>query len=398
MQGKEGLKDAFNRNQKEHSCAIIEGVMGLYDGVSADSDFGSSAHIASILNIPVILVINASGVARSIAATVLGYCSFMPKLNIVGVIANKVGSKKHAKLLNKALQSKDLPPLLGYLTKEKSITLPERHLGLVPEVEKTDGDEFFDNMATIIESSIDIDQLLEKTDLTNKNSTNKIENFISKKSNSIKIGVAKDKAFSFYYPENLRALEIAGAEIIYFSPLLDTAIPPNIDMLYIGGGYPEIFAKELSENSSMRKSIKKFVNSFGVLYAECGGLMYLSETLEFSENVYDMCGVIPAQSVMEKSLRRLGYREIVTMQKSILGEKNSKIRGHEFHFSKLILNQDIKNIYKLSYPKDAPFECCGYLEKNILASYAHLYWGNRSDIAENIINWVLEKKNRHNKL
>lgn len=389
MMSEEGVKGCFENQSFKSDCSIVEGVMGLFDGVEGESDFGSSAHVALTLDIPVILCVDCSGMARSVAAVVKGFTEFSRELNVVGVIANKVGSEYHADLLRNALKSCNLPPLIGYLKKDSDIELPERHLGLVPEAEKKQDNEFFSTLATLIEEQIDIDLLLGKTV---SGTISKPKNKLVKKSKvKVRIGLARDEAFSFYYPDNLRILEDLGAEIVPFSPLHDKKLPKKLDMLYIGGGYPEIFAEGLSNNGSMRSEVKEFCDSNKFVYAECGGLMYLSSKLKNANGVsYSMCEALSSEVVMDNTLRRLGYREIKTINDSILGPQGTVIRGHEYHYSYLEKDVSIPNIYEVNYPQKPNLQAGGYLHNNILASYVHLYWGNREDIAESIIASVLK--------
>lgn len=387
MMEESGLKECFKRNSNDSDCSIIEGVMGLFDGVDSKSNFGSSAHIAEMIDVPVILVVDCSGMARSLAAVVKGYCEFMPELKVAGIIANRVGSSHHANLLKDALDSKKLPPLLGYLTIDNSLTLEERHLGLIPEVEKKQKNDFFIRLAEKIEKEINIDLLLECSVKIRMKADSEKDSL--KKGKKIKIGVAKDEAFSFYYPENLRAFENAGADLVYFSPIHDKKLPKKLDMIYIGGGYPEIYVEELSNNSSMKDSIKAFAESGKTVYAECGGLMYLSSKLVQDNGIsYSMCEVLPITTVMDKQLRRLGYREIQTTIDSLLGPAGTTIRGHEYHYSYMEDDSQIINIYKLSYPLNSDLKSVGYMYNNVLASYVHLYWGSNSKIAENIISYA----------
>lgn len=384
IMGEDGLKECYKRNTEKSQCNIVEGVMGLFDGVDVTSNFGSSAHIASIINVPVILVVDCSGMARSVAALVKGYSEFMPELKIAGIIANRVGSKNHSNLLKKALEVEGLPPLLGYMTHDNELTLQERHLGLIPQVEEKFNKSYFENLALKTEDEINIDFLMQSVESDSEFLSQKKKREKTKK--LCRIGIAKDEAFSFYYPENLRALIGAGAELVEFSPLHDRKLPKKLDMLYIGGGFPEVYIEELSENSSMRECIKDFADDGKAIYAECGGLMYLSSKIKMNKGInYSMCEVLPFITIMDNKLRRLGYREIKTMTDSILGKAETVVRGHEFHYSYIEDDSQIVNIYDLTYPERDDLKSIGYQLGNVLASYVHLYWGNRPEIVESIV-------------
>ncbi len=388
MMGEDGLEECYKQNSNRSDCNIIEGVMGLFDGVDVNSNFGSSAHIANKLNVPVILVVDCSGMARSVAAIVKGYWEFMPELKIAGIIANRVGSVGHGELLKKALEIENLPPLVGYFIYEGSVSLQERHLGLIPEVEKSFDDTFIKTLAQKTENEIDIDLLLDRTGFLSDNLEKNKKPLHSKC--KVKIGIAKDEAFSFYYPENLRVLKEAGAELIEFSPIHDKKLPGKLDMLYIGGGFPEIYVEKLSNNGRMRESIKNFADTGKPIYAECGGLMYLSSMIKMDKGInYAMCEVLPIITVMDSKLRRLGYREIQTISDSFMGPAGTKIRGHEFHYSYIEDDSKIANVYNLLYPQKNDMEAVGIQNGNVLASYVHLYWGSNSKIAENIISNIL---------
>ncbi len=380
LMGKKNLKASFYNASKNADIAIIEGVMGLYDGLDVQSNYGSSADIAKILDVGVVLVVNAKGMARSFGALVKGYCDFDKDINIIGIIANGIGSDYHASLLQTVLEQQQLPPLIGYLNRDKNFTLPERHLGLVPEIEN-DNQIKYDLIAKKIETNINLKQLLQlsKKHLPHYNNTT-ISNIVDNKT----IAIAYDKAFSFYYQDNINLFKEHGFNVIKFSPLMDKHIPKS-DMLYFGGGFPEIFAKELSQNNSMLKSIKDFSSSGGIIYAECGGLMYLSQTITtLNNNSFNMCGIFPIESKMNNRLKRLGYRQVTLMENCFLGKKGDIIRGHEFHYSESSALNKIKNIYSVTHPTKGIVDACGYKINNTIASYIHIHCLSNPNIIDSI--------------
>ena len=411
MMGKNAVIESFKRGSKGMECSVIEGVMGLYDSSQPGSLHGSSAEIAITLGIPVILTVNAKGMAGSIAAMVKGYCEFRKDINIIGVIANKVGSDKHAQLLSEALNLAGLPPLLGYLKRDDRFILPERHLGLVPFTENQKSTEWFDTIANEAESCFEIDKILELTSLdpitdnTISTTIETIEKGLKERSASpktpkinypaqrteilnpivgIKLGIARDKAFHFYYEDNLEILRNCGFELIDFSPINDKELPKDLKGIYLGGGFPELFAKELEDNLSMRTSIKTFANSGNSIYAECGGYVYLCDSLESDGKIYDMCGLISSKADMGKKMRSLGYREVRSLHDSFLGAKELKMRGHEFHWSSVTSFDDKSMAWNVKTTRKCVKEVkSGYMTKNIIASYIHLHFASNKDAIKN---------------
>lgn len=390
MMGKDGVKYSFNSAMQNADFAVIEGVMGLFDGASSDSLEGSTAHIAKILNIPILLVVNAKAIARSIAPLVKGFVDFEKGVNVVGVIANNVGSLNHANILKEALLSSNLPPLVGFLPKNNLLSLPERHLGLVPETENKKTNQWYNGLAKEIENNFDLDKIIDIA--TDEKTLPFIRKTIdnSPVQSSKKLGLAFDEAFHFYYEDNLDMLKNAGFEIIKFSPMNDKHLPENLDILYIGGGYPEVFAEQLTKNDTMMQDIANFANDNNPIYAECGGLMYLSKSItNHNGNKYQMCGVLPINTQMETKLYRLGYTTVTTTVNSILGPIGTSYRGHEFHWSSII-------------EKNFNLECCevrknrnktqvkktGIHIKNVYASYIHAHFASNPTIIKNIFDFL----------
>jgi len=368
MLGEENLKNLFYKNASRADVSIIEGVMGLYDGIDTTSR-GSSAHIAKLVNVPVVLVVDASSMAASVSALIMGYIYYDKDVDIRGVILNKVGSERHYTLLKEVIERDLNIEVFGYLPKDVELELPERHLGLLPVYETENLDKKLEKLYGYIENCIDVEKLM--------NLTVKLPDFIEKedrvlKEKKVKIAYAYDEAFNFYYKESLETLEEMGAHLIPFSPLDDERLPEGTEGLYIGGGFPEVFAKKLSENKKMLREIKEAVEKGMPVYAECGGLMYLSKGIRDLEgNMYSMVGVYDFEVVMTKKLQRFGYVEAEITMDNVLFKKGERIKGHEFHYSRIEgFSQNAS--YIVNKPgKEEKWEC-GFVHKNSLASFVHI--------------------------
>ncbi len=373
---------------------IIEGVMGLFDGRDGKSEEGSTSHVAKVLGVPVILVVDARSMARSAGALVYGYEKFDPKVNIAGVILNRVGSERHFKMLKHAVETKCRARVLGYIPRDEEISLPERHLGLVMAGETG---ARFKKLRELIERFVDIDGILRiagKAKKTISPATHRLPLTAC-------IAVAMDDAFCFYYQENLDMLKELGAKLVFFSPLKDKRLPENIDGIYLGGGYPELFAKQLEVNKPMRKVIRAFADKGFPIYAECGGLMYLGKGLkDLTGKEYEMAGVFPWVSRMLEKRKSLGYREVKAIDSCPFLKKGEKIRGHEYHYSEIDEPSNrIKRVYRITHnPPSPPFNkggqvgVEGYLYKNTLASYIHLHFASNPKFAEGFIKLCIRNK------
>ena len=383
MMGTEQVKKSFAAASTGKDCAVVEGVMGLFDSSRPGTLEGSTAEISLIAGLPVVLVVNARGMAGSIAAMVKGYAEFHPELKVIGVIANKVGSDSHAKILKEALASAEMPPLLGYLKRNDKWILPERHLGLVPFTENKKTQEWFDALASEAEKYFEIDKILDLSRIIHPT----IPEVEKSAKTGARLALARDKAFHFYYEDNLDMLRENGVELIEFSPLRDQSLPENIGGIYIGGGFPECFAGELESNQTMRKAIREFADRGGIVYAECGGFMYLAEKLIMDGQSYEMCGVVSAGIDMCKRLRSLGYREVKTSRDSFFGSAGTVMRGHEFHWSSETFTEKqhpafhFRTATQNGYPGK-----CGYINNNVLASYIHLHWASIPQAPANFAN------------
>ncbi len=384
MLSEEMVKEVLLRGSDGADISIIEGVMGFFDGRDSLSNEGSTAHISELTQSPVLLIVNCSSMARSAAAIVKGFQSFPHRANIVGVIANRVGSKGHYMLVKQAIEQECGIPVVGYLEKNEELSIPERHLGLVPSVERGELKDFFKNLGDLLDKTVDINQIYELAKAEEIPLPKKSLFSREQGHDSVRIGVAKDEAFNFYYPENLELLEAFGAELIYFSPVKGEELPKDVRGLYIGGGFPEEFAFELADNVEMKQSIYDAVTGGLPTIAECGGFMFLTDQLITSNGqVYPMAGVIPGRVTMQKKLVALGYREIKGMPSNQYVKEGAMARGHEFHYSTYEGPTDIPHAYKAKGLRGETLE--GYSKGNLMAGYTHLHFGSCPQVVENFI-------------
>jgi len=368
------MLDVFCNTAASADIAVIEGVMGLYDGQSSTSDVGSTAEVAKILQAPVVLVIDAGAMARSAAAVVMGFQHLDPEVNIVGVIANRVGGAGHARLLQEAIEAETGLPFLGYFHDSPSKLVPERHLGLIPAAEQIVSAQQLTLLGQQFGQTCDSEKLLALAFEVPPIEHSPLEPFssIEMSGEQVKIAIAQDEAFNFYYPDTLNLLRLAGAELVSFSPLHESMLPENIAGIYIGGGFPEEYAQRLAANESMRSTIARFLQKGIPCYAECGGLMYLCQSIHnASGEELPMVGAIARQSIMSNDPGGLviGYREATTLRDTLLTRQGEVVRGHEFHYS--CLNAPFAR-------EDAAYEFStggqveGFAQGNLLASYLHL--------------------------
>jgi len=387
MLSKEYNIETFARHTKDSDIAIVEGVMGLYDGYNGKSESGSTAQMAKLLKIPVLLVVDAASMARSAAAIVLGFERFDPDVNFLGVIFNRTGSLRHLKYLKDALHDNSKLPCLGGFTRKNELMIKERHLGLVINEENTLSDDYIKTLADHIDESIDMDMLISRICEINI----KDNLVLKRKKDNVRplIGVARDEAFCFYYQDNLDLLERYGARLVYFSPLRDKHMPDGLDGLYIGGGYPELHADKISKNTGLRKEIYKHAQKGLPVYAECGGLVYLSSAFKDDKNTsYQMVGLFPFDISLLSRIKALGYREIRLSAPCLLGQPGDVIRGHEFHYSELSQQDKYNELaYQIINLKGDKLQKEGFMFKNTLASYMHLHFGSNPKCAENFVNF-----------
>ncbi len=379
------------REKEKADIGVIEGVMGLFDGASGASEDGSSAQIAKWTGSPVILVVDARSMARSAAALVSGFENFDKDINVAGVIFNRVGSERHKTMLKNAVESHCKARVLGFIPRDEGLIMPERHLGLITAEEGLSA-EFIDRLADVVEENVDMEELLSLSLPSpcgrGLRGGGAVKSSPSPQPSPVKgegvmrVAVARDQAFSFYYEDNFDILKSLGAELVFFSPLADKALPEGITNLYIGGGYPEVHAERLSANISMLESIKEFVEGGGRVYAECGGFMYLTEgIIDFDGKHHPMAGMFPTRAKMLKKRKALGYVEVESLEDGL-----SKIRGHEFHYSEIDeMPESIKRVYRVNKPGSDETWAEGYSYKNTLASYVHLHFGSNTEWAKRLL-------------
>lgn len=373
-------KHLFNKHSAHADVAVVEGVMGLYDGMGPKAN-GSTAEVAKTLQLPVVLVVNASGMYQSVAALVQGFANYDPDLRIAGVLLNHVGNPMVYSAMQQMIENTTGIPCLGYLPKVKGAELESRHLGLIQAQELDTFQEKIDLLTNVFSTSIDIDKLLEVTLPTHQlpAPTFKTDAWHCQL-NGLHLAIAHDKAFSFYYHDNLELLQKMGATLHYFSPLTDTQLPEACNAVYFGGGYPEVFAETLSANTSMLKSIKKAAETNMPIYAECGGLMYLCDSLTNLEaKSYNMAGVFSAKANMTKALKRFGYCSV-----KYAGVQSM---AHEFHRSELTENEhaNYTHQYQVQKPIGDKTWTCGLRHKNVLAAYAHIHFYSSANFFQKII-------------
>lgn len=414
MTSPEYVREAFAKASAGHDISIIEGVMGLYDGKDPLSNTGSTAEIALVTQTPIILVVDVRSMARSAAAIVLGFQQLEPELNIAGVIVNRCGSAGHYSIVKKAIEQMCGIPVVGWLKREEDMSIPERHLGLVPAIERGELEPLFERAADVLLEGTDLDAIIaiakaapaieeltinredvspQKTDpmWTDVNLKSSEDSTVGqpdeqKASARPVIAVARDAAFNFYYPDNLELLEEAGARLKYFSPLAGEGVPPEADGIYLGGGFPEEFAALIADNASFLEGLRVAVRSDMPLFAECGGYMVLAETLTNREGLtYNMAGIIPAGVQMQAKRAALGYREARAVEDSFLLKKGEVIRGHEFHYSTMTYQEegDIPYAYETKGLRGMKQE--GYARGNVVAGYTHVHLGSHPGAA---VRWV----------
>jgi cobyrinic acid a,c-diamide synthase len=375
------ISSTFVRNAG--AVSLIEGVMGLFDGASPTDSTGSSAEISRILGAPVILVCDASGMARSVAALVHGFASFEPGVSLGGIVCNRVGSAGHLELLRRAcaLSPVSLPPVLGGLIKDAAPRFPERHLGLHSALE-LELEPSIQAWADQVERSCDVAALLALAE--SAPALTALDFDREPKPAACRIAVARDAAFHFYYEANLRLLEAAGAELVPFSPLRDESLP-DVDGVYIGGGYPELHAQELAANLQLLAQLRQMAAASKPIYAECGGLMYLARTLvTLDGNPHQLVGLIDGTVYMTDRLQALGYVEVETQVPTPLGPSGTRFRGHQFRYSRFEPRAPA-NAYAMRIARTGAVLQEGHLAPCVLASYVHAHWASNPQIAESFV-------------
>jgi len=370
MAAKEHVRSLFAHHASTADISVAEGVMGLFDG--AERAQGSSAEIAALLDLPVIMVIDGSKMAYSAAPILYGFKHFDPAVKVAGVIFNRVGSASHYSYLEAAARDVGVEPL-GYLPRNSAITIDERHLGLNTSAEY-DREKLIDAMADHIEKTVNIERLLEVARIE----LSEVEPIrpVAKKSGKM-IAVARDEAFNFIYHANIEALKRYG-QVRFFSPLHDRELP-EADLVYLAGGYPELHAEALAANADMRNAIAEWCHNGGATYAECGGLMYLGQTLTLADGAtHQMCGALDIDTTMQDAKLTLGYRKVYPADAD-----GVELRGHEFHYSRISRQGEINTIAEIRNARDQQVPTSLFRVGNTIASYLHLYWGEHDHLA----NW-----------
>ena len=381
----EAVLELFHRAAATADVAIVEGVMGLFDGHSPDDDTGSTAEVAKLLNAPVLLVADTSKVGRSLAATVMGFKAFDPSLNITGVILNGISGESHLSFVKCPVESATRLPVVGYLPHRDELRLPERHLGLIPAMEEGVSTDLLEILAHQIEQTVDLDRLLGQAQEVSGPLSSGSRLFPGEGHQcDTRIAVAQDRAFSFYYQDSLDLLEAWGAEIVPFDTLTDDRLPNDVSGVYIGGGFPEVFAEELASNEPVKESLRRAAARGMPVYAECGGLMYLGERLtDFEGNDHPMVGLVEACSAMTRSHLSLGYRTVEALSDGPMLKKEERVRGHEFHWSVLSREPDAScAVYGVT---DQGGRLEGFRTGSVLASYLHVHMGSGPHLAPNFV-------------
>lgn len=390
----DSMIELFQRACETADIAIVEGVMGLYDGRTGEDEAGSTAEIAKLLKAPVILIINVAATARSAGAVALGYKLFDEDVQLAGVVLNGVGSETHFRWARESVEKATGLPVLGYLPKNNEIHLPERHLGLVPSPENAEATRRITSIHEQIERTLDVDGLVEIARSARPIGFTPSSKLFPTKDMAprVRIGIAQDEAFSFYYQDNLDLLSSWGAVIVPVSPLRDSELP-EIDGFYVGGGFPEMYAAQLSANRSFRESVIRAARAGMPIYGECGGLMYLSEgIIDFEGNKQAMVGVVPGWAMMQSKRARMGYITVEALADSVLTSKGQVLRGHEFHWSQRdesansaayrVIDGGTRRASDTAYHGERNE---GFVEGNILASYVHLHFGGDASLARRFV-------------
>ena len=380
MSGPEMIGPLFAHGARGADIAVIEGVMGLFDGKGGGGELASTAHIAKLLDAPVLLVVDARAMARSAAAMVLGYMTFDDRVNVAGVILNRVGSSVHERMLREAIEPLGVP-VLGIVRRNEKLETPGRHLGLIPASERTsDARGALRSTGEIIARSLDLDAVmrLARSAESLHGEPWSPEASDEDRAPGVRVAVAGGASFSFLYRENLELLEGAGAEVVYFDPTTAEDLPPDSDLLYLGGGFPETYAEVLSLNERLRSQVRDFASSGRPVVAECGGLLYLCRDLDG----HPMCGVLDAEARMTSRLT-LGYREASAPANSPLAQAGTTVRGHEFHYSAIEPGAGETSAWNLTGRGSE-----GFISGGVHASYLHLHWAATPGLARNIARYA----------
>ncbi|MEW8404733.1 MAG: cobyrinate a,c-diamide synthase [Candidatus Thiodiazotropha taylori] len=385
-QSRDEISERYINQQQDSDLALIEGNKGLYDGIDVAGS-NSNAAMAVHLGTPVVLVINCRGMTRGIAPLLLGYQAFDPNIRIAGVILNQVGGIRHQSKLIQVVEHYTDIPVLGAVQADPELQIVERHLGLIPSNEEQSSEKLINKLAETAKTNVDLDRFLEFANGAEPIGTASTQNPLNSERpyTGLKIGLARDEAFGFYYPDDLDRFRESGAELLEFNTLKDRELP-DVDGIFLGGGFPETTMQQIESNPHMQQAIVGFIERGGPVYAECGGLIYLTRSLSWQGKKCRMAGVIPADTVMHEKPQGRGYVRLSETGRSpwpTLGEGHQEIFAHEFHYSSLVglKAQQDDYAYRVERGFGIDGKNDGYVYKNLLASYTH-----RRSVGGN--NWV----------
>jgi len=392
LMSEETLLRSFSAATDDAEIALIEGAMGMYDGLSSDS-FGSTAYLAKMLHCPVILIVNCSRMTASVAAMINGYTDFDTEVNISGVILNNVSGRRHEETLKSSIEKYCDIPVVGVIHRDPALSINERHLGLVTSVESKSA-EIVERIYSRLKNSFDIDEIIRiAAEAPAINIPVMSDNRPAKK--SVKLGVLKDRVFSFYYPENLEALKNAGAEPVFINSMEDTEMP-DIDGLYIGGGFPELYLDQLEKNRKLREQVKAAIEKGLPVYAECGGLMYLCKKIKWQNRWYEMAGAIDADIEISDKPVGHGYASVEITGENPFFTPEFRFWGHEFHYSRITrisLPENAEYAFKLHKGKGITGNRDGIVINNMLATYVHLHASGVPQWADSFVSLMLNTRN-----
>jgi cobyrinic acid a,c-diamide synthase len=384
LMGREGIQEAFQRNARGAEIAVIEGTMGFYDSHDALREEGSTAEVAKVLRSPVLLIANVERISRTAAALVLGYKLFDREVDLRGVLLNRVGRERHASKVRRAVEGLTDLEVVGVLPRSEILRIPERHMGLVTAYEEPHLEELFNAFAAFAEEHIDIDRILEIA--RGAPPLEEVEEhplYHPEERYRVRLGVVRDRVFSFYYQDLLDAFEAAGARIKIIDSLRDEDLPP-IDALYIGGGFPEVFAQGLEENLPLREAVREFCSEGGTTYAECGGLMYLGRALRTESQEREMAGFLPLKTIMGGRYF-LGYAVARSLRRTPATGAGDRLVGHHFHYSRVEPLEELSYVYRMERGSGVAGRRDGILLEEALATYLHLHPLSYPPLVENLL-------------
>ncbi len=378
------VRELIARRAQSCDIALVEGMMGLFDGRGGDDDSGSTAELARLLAAPVVLVLDVGAMAGSAAAIALGFRQFDARVQFAGVVLNRVAGNAHYAMTARPIELQAGLPVLGFLPIDARLCLPERHLGLIPVDERGPGDQWFSGLAHAAEEHIDLRRLLALSAEFKAPASSPRLFPTGRQPTCTRVAVARDRAFNFYYQDSLDLLEEWGAELVPFSPLCDSSLPRDVDAIYIGGGFPEVYARELAENEGMKRSLAHAVERGALVYGECGGLMYLGRSLASSDaDAHEMAGLLPIASDMAADHLTIGYRRVRLRSRAPFANQGEELRGHEFHWSRMTTDPADETAAYEFLDESSRLE--GYAVGNVFASYVHLHFGSDPRMAPRFV-------------